>query len=146
MQASNLTIVIGVLGLVATSFVGSMVWAYKGSGSVAVLFREVVPVPVGLSEGARRQFQAGVSDYIAGRYRRALSHFTQVLQGDPTCAAARHNCGLAYANLRQEDSAMVSLLAAAETYGTSGDNASVGLVKRHLSAIRSRKLAREQAI
>jgi tetratricopeptide (TPR) repeat protein len=144
METSHLGLVVVVLFGVAGSFVGTMLWAYQGSGSVAVLFREVMPVPVGLPDGARSAFQSGVSAYIAGNYRPAISSFSKVLQADPGCIAARHNCGLAYANLRQEDSAMVSLLKAAEGYGAIGDSNSVALIKRQLEAIRERKLSREK--
>jgi tetratricopeptide (TPR) repeat protein len=144
METVNLGLVIVVLSGVAGAFVGSMLWAYQGAGSVAVLFREVMPVPEGLGEGARSAFQSGVSAYIAGNYRPAIGAFSKVLQADPNCLAARHNRGLAYANLRQEDSATANLLAAAEGYGAQGDGKSVALIKRQLEAIRLRKLAREQ--
>jgi tetratricopeptide (TPR) repeat protein len=143
METLNLGLVIVVLSGVAGAFVGTMLWAYQGSGSVAVLFREVMPVPEGLSDAARSAFQSGVSTYIAGNYRPAIGSFSKALQADPSCQAARHNRGLAYANLRQEDSATINLLAAAEGYGAMGDRKSVALVKRQLEAIRLRKLSRE---
>jgi hypothetical protein len=121
-----------------------MIWAYNGSGSVAVLFREVMPVPPDLSESHEQLFQQGVAAYISGRYRRSADRFSQILNQSTACVAAVHNLGLSLANLRQDDRATRALLKAADLYQTAGDSDSAELVKRQLVKLRHRKLAREQ--
>ncbi|MBE9031781.1 hypothetical protein IQ266_18770 [filamentous cyanobacterium LEGE 11480] len=144
MEPGKLITAIGALGLVASFGVGIMSWAYKGAGSVAVLFREVMPVPKTLAASGQPLFQQGIAAYITGQYRRAAERFEQVLKQQTDCAAAAHNLGLAHANLRQDDRAARDLLKAAELYLQQDDRASADLVKRQLEKLRQRKLAREQ--
>jgi tetratricopeptide (TPR) repeat protein len=141
---SNLVIVLAVLIPVAGFGAGSMIWAYTGAGSVAVLFQEVISPPQELSPEALQNFQVGIGAYLRRRYRSAIAAFTQVLRTDATCAAAYHNCGLALANLDQTDQATASLLKAAELYFDRGDGRSADLVKQHLIALKTRKLERER--
>jgi tetratricopeptide (TPR) repeat protein len=142
METPNLPIVIAVLASVAAIGIGSMVWAYSGSGSVTVLFREIMPVPSGLGEDAINRFQRGIGLYLGGRYRKAIDCFNEVLQQEPQLAAAYHNRGLCLANLRQDDGAVLSLLKAADLYLAAADRDSAGLVKQQVLALRERKLAR----
>jgi tetratricopeptide (TPR) repeat protein len=142
LTAPNLPIVIAVLTSVAAFGIGSMVWAYSGSGSTAVLFREIMPVPSGLGDEAVDGFQQGIGLYLGGRYRRAIDCFNQVLALYPESAAAYHNRGLSLANLRQDDGAVLSLLKAADLYLAAADRDSAGLVKQQVLALRERKLAR----
>lgn len=143
MEPDKLIIAIVVLGFVASFGVGIMIWAYQGSGSVAVIFREVIPVPVNLADDALTRFQAGVAAYIAGQYRRAADAFTQVIQQYPDCAAAVHNLGLSLANQRQDDRAARQLLKAADLYFVQADPDSADLVKAQLLKLRQRKRDRE---
>jgi tetratricopeptide (TPR) repeat protein len=150
MEVTNLLTVITLLSLVAGLGLGIMVWAYQGSGSISVLFTEVMPVPDGLSAIGQQWFQAGVTAYIRGQYRRARDRFTQVAAQHPTCAAAIHNLGLTYANLRQDDQATKHLLRAVELYLQNdapnfADPDSAALIKQQLRKLRSRKLARDEA-
>jgi tetratricopeptide (TPR) repeat protein len=144
LPADNLPIVIAVLASVAAFGIGSMVWAYNGAGSRAVLFREVMPVPKDLNPDATDRFQQGIGQYLGGHYRQAIDCFNQVLVSDPELAAAYHNRGLCLANLRQDDGAVLSLLKAADLYLVRADRDSVALIKQQVLALRQRKLAREQ--
>ncbi len=144
MEWGNLIAAIVTLGCVAIFGLGMMIWAYNGAGSVAVLFREVIPVPQDLSGTHQRLFQQGVAAYISGQYRRSVDRFSQILNQSAPCAAAVHNLGLSLANLRQDDRATRQLLKAAALYQTAGDSNSADLVKRQLVKLRQRKLAREQ--
>jgi tetratricopeptide (TPR) repeat protein len=144
LPAHNLPIVIAVLASVAAFGIGSMVWAYNGAGSTAVLFREIMSVPSGLGDDATAGFQQGIGLYLQGRYRRAIDRFNQVLMTDPESAAAYHNRGLCLANLRQDDGAVLSLLKAADLYLAKADPDSAALIKQQVLALRQRKMAREQ--
>ncbi len=144
MEWGNLIAAIVTLGCVASFGLGMMIWAYNGAGSVAILFREVIPVPQDLSGAQQQLFQQGVAAYIRGQYRRSADRFSQILNPAAPCAAAVHNLGLSLANLRQDDRATRQLLKAAALYQTAGDSNSADLVKRQLVKLRQRKLAREQ--
>jgi tetratricopeptide (TPR) repeat protein len=139
--AANLLTVIAVLLAVAGFGVGVMTWAYSGSGSIAVLFREVMPIPTNLADRAQSNFQQGIASYIRGQYRLSIEAFNQVLQQAPDCIAAQHNLGLALANARQDDRAAKALLKASELYLAADDRASAQLVKQQLEKIRQRKSA-----
>ncbi len=144
MEWGNLIAAIVTLGCVAIFGLSMMIWAYNGAGSVAILFREVIPVPQDLSGAQQQLFQQGVAAYISGQYRRSADRFSQILNPAAPCAAAVHNLGLSLANLRQDDRATRQLLKAAALYQTAGDSNSADLVKRQLVKLRQRKLAREQ--
>jgi hypothetical protein len=143
MELGNLITAIVTLGFVASFGLGMMIWAYNGAGSVAVLFREVMPVPPDLAGAHQHLFQQGVAAYISGQYRRSADRFSQILNPSAPCVAAVHNLGLSLANLRQDDRATRELLKAAALYQTAGDSDSAELVKRQLVKLRQRKLARE---
>jgi hypothetical protein len=143
MELGNLFAAIVTIGGVAMFGVGMLIWAYKGAGSVAVLFIEVIPVPAELSGLEQQLFQQGIAAYITGRYRRSVDRFSQIIGQSDTCVAAVHNLGLSLANLRQDDRATRELLKAAALYQTAGDSNSADLVKRQLTQLRQRKLARE---
>jgi tetratricopeptide (TPR) repeat protein len=140
----HLVIGLAIFILIAGLGAGTMIWAYAGAGSVAVLFQEVISPPAGLPAEALQSFQMGIGAYLRQRYQAAIAAFTQVLQTKANCAAAHHNCGLAFANLNRDDQATASLLKAAELYLEQGDRASASLVKQHLTALKTRKLVREK--
>lgn len=141
--SENLTIVLLVLGLVTLTGVGSMIWAYQGGGSIAVLFLEVIPPPIALEASSRRSFETGIRDYCSGHYRHAIASFTQVIKRSPDCPEAHHNYALAMANQRQDDKATAAFLKTADLYAKQDDRAGVDLVKSHLIALRQRKRDRE---
>ena len=133
---SNFTIVLLVLGLVASLFVGSMVWAYKGTGSINVVFLEVMPVPSELSKEVRSLFQHGVGQYCRGQYRSSANYFVQVLRVNPDLGVAYHNYALALANQREITKSTKAFIAAAERYIQVGDRLSADLVKQHLRTLK----------
>jgi tetratricopeptide (TPR) repeat protein len=144
MVSENFAIVLLVLGLSTLMGAGSMVWAYQGSGSIAVLFLEVMPAPDALTdEDLRRSFNAGVGEYCKGYYKRSAQQFAQVIKLDETLPEAHHNYALALANQRQDDKATAAFLKAAELYLKGADRDSADLVKQHLLALRQRKFDRE---
>jgi hypothetical protein len=140
MELGNLIIAIVTLGGIAASGLGILIWAYNGSGSVVVLFREVMPVPDDLGATEQTLFQQGIAAYITGQYRRSAERFSQIR----THPAALHNLGLALANLRQDDRATRELLNAAAAYQAIDDRPAIDLVKQQLTKIRQRKRAREE--
>ncbi|MFM2430638.1 MAG: hypothetical protein RLZZ511_1851 [Cyanobacteriota bacterium] len=140
----GLTLAIVVLGSVGFVGAGLLVWAYRGAGSVGILFREVMPLPAGLSPEAEQHFQRGIATYIRGQYARSVEHFNQANAAQPEpCAAALHNLGLTWANLKQDDRAVRELLRAADLYAQQEDTASVELVKQQLLNLRQRRAERQ---
>lgn len=145
METVNLLAVLGVVAIVAGFGIGSMVWAYVGSGSRQVLFSELISVEMLSETEALRAFQQGCLEHQSGRYQKAIDPFTQAIQLDPTFAEAFHNRGLTWANLRRDDDATINLVKASELYLERGDRASVAVIKQNLEALKARKLAREKA-
>jgi tetratricopeptide (TPR) repeat protein len=138
------------IGTIAVIGVGSMVYAYKGQGSVSVLFDEPLPLPASLPDSDRGteaavQFQEGKDAYQAGQYRKAIDYFTEAIQHETSLAQAYHNRGLAYANLLQDDDSVVNLLNASELYAQQDNQDALRLLKQHLLAIKERKLNRESS-
>jgi tetratricopeptide (TPR) repeat protein len=136
METTNFAILMLVLGIATLIGAGSMMWAYQGAGSIAVIFLEVMPVPEGLNDEIRSLFQSGVSEYCKGQYRRSANYFVQVLRLAPTIAAAHHNHALALANQREITKATKAFLKAAEVYTQENDRLSTDLVKQHLQALK----------
>ncbi len=136
METTNFAILMLVLGIATLLGAGSMMWAYQGAGSIAVVFLEVMPVPEGLSDEVRSLFQSGVSEYCKGQYRRSDTYFVQVLRLAPTLAAAHHNHALALANQREITKSTKAFLTAADLYTQADDRLSADLVKQHLQALK----------
>ncbi len=136
METTNFAVLMLVLGIATLLGAGSMMWAYQGAGSIAVVFLEVMPVPEGLNDEVRSLFQSGVSEYCKGQYRRSANYFVQVLRLDPTIAAAHHNHALALSNQREVTKATKAFLTAADLYTEVDDRLSAELVKQHLQALK----------
>ena len=139
------------IGSLAVFGVGIMVYAYQGKGSLSVLFEQPLSLSATLPDSdsgteAAVQFQAGYNAYQAGQYRQAVEYFTQAITQESSFAQAYHNRGLAYANLRQDDDSVISLLAASELYNQQNNRDGLLLLKQHLAAIKERKLARENKV
>jgi Flp pilus assembly protein TadD len=137
------------ISLVAGLATGIMLWAYRGSGSTAILFTALVPLSSSL-EGdragnkARDYFQQGCEAFGQGKYRQGCDRFTRAIQQVEDFPEAYHNRGITWANLRQDDDAVVNLLRASDLYGERGNMAAIAQIKQQLEAIKVRKLAREQ--
>ena len=146
MDTVNFLIVFIAITVVASVGIGSMVWAYVGAGSRAVLFKEpIFNVASDPKNEALQQFQQGIVSFREGRYPAAIEQFTQAIQLAPTFAEIYHDRGLAFANLRRDDDATFNLVKASELYLERGDRASVTIVKQNLEALKARKQAREKA-
>jgi hypothetical protein len=145
MENTSLLVWIIVIALIATFGLGSMIQAYWGSGSLAVLFPEPVapnPVPT-LNPEAATQFQQGCEAYRLKKYRQASDRFTTATQLDDTFAEAFHNLGLVTANLRQDNAAARHLLLAGERYLEQSNLEGYAQVKQALEQLKARKQARE---
>lgn len=146
METTNFLIVFIAITVVAGVGIGSMIWAYVGAGSRAVLFKEpILNIVSDQKNEALQQFQQGIIAFREGRYLAAIEQFTQVIQLDSTLAEVYHDRGLAFANLRRDDDATFNLVKASELYLERGDRASVTIVKQNLEALKVRKQAREKA-
>ncbi len=146
MDTANFLIVVIAISAVAGVGIGSMVWAYVGAGSRAILFKEpIVKVSLDQKNEALPPFQQGIVEFREGRYLAAIEHFTQAIQLDPAIAEIYHDRGLAFANLRRDDDATFNLVKASELYLEQGDRDSVTIVKQNLEALKARKQAREKA-
>lgn len=109
------------LTLIAGVGLGAMVFAYRGRGSVAVVFPELATAAAetsasSLNPEAAIQFQQGCAAYQQGKFREAIRQFSQAIQLDPELAAAYHNRGRAVANLRRITEAVADLVKASELY------------------------------
>jgi tetratricopeptide (TPR) repeat protein len=145
METNSFLIWIIVIGMVTLIGLGSMIRAYSGSGSLAVLFTEPIapnPLPT-LNTAAAAQFQQGCEAYQRGNYRQASDRFTKAAQLDETFAEAFHNLGLVTANLRQDNNAAQHLLLAGERYLEQGNTSGYEQVKHALGLLKARKLAKE---
>ncbi|MGB3531963.1 MAG: hypothetical protein WBA13_00435 [Microcoleaceae cyanobacterium] len=136
------------IGTLAVIGVGTMISAYKGTGSISILFNEPLSLPTALPDSdsgteAAVQFQEGYNAYKAGQYRKAIDYFTRAIEHQASLAQAYHNRGLAYANLRQDDNSVVSLLSASEFYAQQDNKDALLQLKQHLQLIKARKLNRE---
>jgi hypothetical protein len=136
-----------VIGIVTAFGLGTMIQAYSGSGSLAVLFNQpIVPNPLPtLKADAVAQFQKGCEAFEQQKYREAGDRFAQAAQLDDTFAEAFHNLGLVTANLRQDNKAAQHLLLAGERYLEQGNTAGYEEVKEALGLLKARKLAKEAA-
>ncbi len=125
---------LGTVGGIVGLGLGVMLWAYRGRGSLAVLFTQAVTAEPSVAAAPR--WQQGLEAFAQGDYRRARDRFSAVTRSQPDCGAAYHNLALALANLRQMDEAVAYLLQASERYGATGDRAALNLIKQHLTALK----------
>ncbi|MBD2578529.1 hypothetical protein [Oscillatoria sp. FACHB-1406] len=137
------------VSLVAGLGIGIMLWAYRGSGSTAVLFAEAVPLATALEADrtgnkAKESFEKGCEAFNRGNYQQARDRFTQAIGQLEDLPEAYHNRGLCWANLRQDDDAAVNLVRASELYAQSDNPDAIAQIKQQLEAIKARKLARER--
>lgn len=139
MELFDLLTWLGTVGGIVGGSLGIMLWAYRGAGSVEVLFERAVMAEV--AREAEPTWQLGLAAFASGRYRQAREQFGRTLRSQPDCGAAYHNLGLVCANLRQDDDAVTCLLEASDRYAVQGDRAALELVKQHLRALRARKEA-----
>lgn len=136
METGNFLTWAGAIALIAGFAVIVMRWAYIGSGSVAVTFTQPVPWK-GRADGAvSLAFQEGYEAFQQGKFRRSLDCFGTTLKSSDAFAEAHHNRGLLFANLRQDNDAVRSLVRAGELYLEQGDPGGYALVKQHLEQLK----------
>lgn len=123
------------LGLMASVGIGTMIYAYRGQGTISVLFTQ----PISISSEAAIDFQQGCEAFQVGNYQQAIKKFTEVIQNNSNIAQAYHNRGLAFANLRQDDESVANLLQAAELYLQEGNQTAIAIVKKNLELLKTRK-------
>ena len=133
-----------VFALLSGVGLGAMIWAYTGSGSTSVLFRDPVKLPLADDSNVKTEaiapFQQGVVSFQAGKYRQSVDQFTQAIQLDPTLATAHHNLGLALANLKQDREAVSQWIRASELYAQQDQGEAIALIKQHLESLKNREL------
>ena len=148
MEIANFLTWFIVIAIVAGVALGAMTYAYIGSGSTEVLFKDPVLLPPALPLGdagnkASALFQQGYDAFQAGNYRQAVDKFSKTIQMVSTFAEAYHNRGLAFANLRQDDDSVLNLVKAGEFYLQQGNQEAIAIIKQNLEALKARKQARE---
>lgn len=131
-----LAVVLTILG----GGMGTMVLAYRRPLQNLALFdAPVEPPSLPLGDVARGRFERGCGAYQQGKYAEAIDGFIAVLQAEPACAEAFHNCGLAYANLGSDDLAVRALLKAETCYDQQGTRPGIDLIKAQLKQIAARR-------
>ena len=130
------------IGLITGIGIGAMIYAYRGQGSISVLFTQPISTSVSIPPEVAAHFQQGCEAYQIGNYQQAINKFTEALQKNPTIAEAYHNRGLAFANLRQDDESVENLLKAGEIYIQQQNQEGMGIVKQNLEVLKARKEAR----
>jgi Flp pilus assembly protein TadD len=137
-----------VIGAIALFAIASMTQAYKGAGSLALVFPEMLlsasPTPT-LNPEAASQFQQGYEAFQAKKYRQAADRLTAAIRLDPDFAEAYHNRGRAIANLRQDNEAASMLVRAGELYLQQDNTAGYEQVKQDLQLLKQKRIEEKAA-
>ncbi|MGB3508794.1 MAG: hypothetical protein WBA93_06040 [Microcoleaceae cyanobacterium] len=127
------------MGLITGIGIGTMIYAYRGKGSISILFTKPISTATLIPPEAAENFQQGCEAYQIGNYQQAISKYTEALQNNATIAEAYHNRGLAFANLRQDDESVENLLKAGELYILQDNQEALGIVKQNLEVLKAKK-------
>ncbi|MGK7921249.1 MAG: hypothetical protein AB4080_14695 [Trichodesmium sp.] len=133
-------------GLITSVGIGAMIYAYRGQGSISVLFTEPISTPSFIPQETVGNFEEGCEAFRVGNYQQAINKFTETVQNNSNIAEAYHNLGLAFANLRQDDESVANLLQAGELYIQQGNQESIGILKKNLELLKKRKDSRKNYI
>ena len=140
MNLFNLAIWLIIISVMAGIGIGSMIWAYSGSGSVSVIFNEPITIKSeGIDPEAIEQYQQGCIAYRSRKYRRAIEQFKESIKINIDFAEAYHNLGLSFANLRQDDNAVENLLQAGKLYAKQDRQTALETIEQNLKALKARK-------
>ncbi len=131
------------IGLITSIGIGAMIYAYRGQGSISVLFTQPISTFSSIPPEAAVNFQQGCEAYQKGNYQQAINKFTEALQNNSNIPEAYHNLGLAFANLRQDDESVANLLQAGELYIQQRNQESIAIVKKNLELLKARKETRK---
>ncbi|MGD1704718.1 tetratricopeptide repeat protein [Dapis sp. BLCC M229] len=130
-------------GLITSIAIGAMIYAYRGQGSISVLFTEPISISSLRPPETAVNFQQGSEAFQVGNYQQAINKFTEAIQTNSNIAEAYHNRGLAFANLRQDDESVANLLQAGELYLQEGNQEAITIVKKNLELLKARKESRK---
>ncbi len=130
-------------GLITSIGIGAMIYAYRGQGSISVLFTEPISISSLIPPEPAVNFQQGCEAFQVGNYQQAINKFTEAIQTNSNMAVAYHNRGLAFANLRQDDESVANLLQAGELYLQEGNQEAIAMVKKNLELLKARKESRK---
>ncbi|MDY7008271.1 MAG: tetratricopeptide repeat protein [Cyanobacteriota bacterium] len=128
-------------GLISSIGIGAMIYAYRGKGSISVLFTEFISTSSSIPSEAEVNFKQGCEAFQKGNYQQAINEFTEALKNNSTIAEAYHNRGLAFANLRQDDESVENLLQAGELYIKQKNQDAMMILKKNLELLKARKEA-----
>ncbi len=143
MEIENFLIWLIFFGLITSIGVGSMIYAYRGQGSISVLFTEPISTSELVPPEAAVNFQEGCEAFRVESYQQAINKFTEAIQNNSNIAEAYHNRGLAFANLRQDDESVANLLQAGGLYLQEGNQEAIAIVKKNLELLKKRKESRK---
>ncbi len=135
----NIVIWFGVVATVLGIGMGAIAAAYFWPTGKSVVFQSASAPAPALDEAARQRFQQGCEALQAGKYRRAINAFSDVLNRDRNCAEAFHNLGLTFANLGDDQAALRNLLIASDLYDRQGDKPSLDRLMQDLSTLRQQR-------
>lgn len=139
MEIINFLAWFSVVAIALGGGVGIMVWAYKGSGSQAILFNDAVLMSPALRKtDVASTFHQGYDAFQAGNYLSALELFTEVIDAAPQCPEAYHNRGLILANLRKDNQAVKDLAQAADLYAARENGTAIALIRKQLEQMKAR--------
>ncbi len=139
MEITNFLTWLIFIGLITGIGIGTMIYAYRGQGSISVLFTKPISTSSSIPPEAVANFQQGCEAYQIGNYQEAINKFTEVLQKNPIIPEAYHNRGLAFANICQDDESVENLLKAVELYIEKGNQQAMAIVKQNLEVLKGRK-------
>jgi tetratricopeptide (TPR) repeat protein len=119
---------------------GTMVLAYRRPLKNTVIFAAPLREPsIPLAIAAQNQFQQGCQYFCLGQFPRAIDCFTEAIRLEPACAEAFHNCGLAYANLGNDNYAVRALLKAEALYDQQSTRWGVERIKAEMEQLAGRR-------
>ncbi|MBE9040627.1 hypothetical protein IQ235_07515 [Oscillatoriales cyanobacterium LEGE 11467] len=147
MEIADILIGFIVLLLVLGIGLGTMIWAYVGSGSTSILFPDPIsildrkngPSLDSMEEIATTTFNRGTDAYKQKKYRQAIEDFTACIDRMSSLAEAYHNRGLAFANLYQDREAVENLVKAGELYAEGNYEPGLRQIRQHLEILQTRK-------
>ncbi|OZH55823.1 hypothetical protein AFK68_02095 [Hydrocoleum sp. CS-953] len=139
MEIANFLTWLIFFGLITSIGIGTMIYAYRGQGSISVLFTEPISKSELIPPEAAVNFQQGCEAFRVQNYQQAINKFTEAIQNNSNIAEAYHNRGLAFANLRQDDESVANLLQAGQLYLQEGNQEAIAIVKKNLESLKARK-------
>ncbi|MEB3340512.1 MAG: hypothetical protein VKJ25_07020 [Okeania sp.] len=126
-------------GLISSFGISAMIYAYRGQGSISILFTEPISKSSLIPPEITVNFEQGCEAFRVKNYQQAINKFTEIIQNNSNIPEAYHNRGLAFANLRQDDESVANLLQAGELYLQAENQQAIALIKKNLELLKARK-------